>query len=85
MTHHHHHHGHTHDDAVEMSFEEKMTKLLAHWIKHNEDHGQSYTDWALKARAHDLEPVAKLLDEVGLMTREITGKFEQALTNLGQR
>jgi hypothetical protein len=77
MTHHHHH---THDDTPEeMGFEEKMAKLLAHWIHHNGDHAQSYRDWSEKARGSNLDEVAAILDQVAVMTEEITGKFQQAL------
>ncbi|MBI9082502.1 MAG: hypothetical protein JEZ11_02820 [Desulfobacterales bacterium] len=83
MTHHHDHdhddHDHSHDAPGDMTFEEKMAKLLAHWIKHNDDHAQSYRDWAGKARSSHLTEVAAELDRVAEMTGEITAKFQKAL------
>ena len=84
MTHHHHHTHDTHDAPEEMDFEEKMTKLLAHWIRHNDDHAQSYRDWADKARAAGLADAAATLDQVAEMTGEITGKFQKALDQVKQ-
>ena len=62
---HHHHHG----DEIksELSFDEKMIKLLEHWIKHNEDHVRTYRDWA------------QLLEDVAEMTLLINKKFESAM------
>ena len=80
MTHHdHHHHGHHHHDVKsELTFEEKLIKLLDHWIKHNQDHAGTYGDWAGRAREHHLDAVADLLDEVCELTAKINTKFESA-------
>jgi hypothetical protein len=93
MSHHHDHsHGHGHDHHHDhgqhsdgtLSFEEKMIKLLEHWVKHNGDHADSYRDWAQKAQAHGLAEAGALLEEVAEMTGNITGKFEQILATLKQ-
>jgi len=84
MTHHdhdhgHHHHGH-HDHEVksELSFDEKLIKLLEHWLKHNEDHAGNYKDWAEKARQNQLDAVGALLDDVCDLTAVINAKIESA-------
>ena len=38
---HEHAHDHAHQTHDTLSFEEKMIKLLEHWIKHNDDHADS--------------------------------------------
>jgi len=80
---HDHSHGHAHDHDHHthdtLSFEEKMIKLLEHWIKHNEDHADSYRDWAQKAQANGMPDAGALLGEVAEMTAKITGKFEETL------
>mgnify|MGYP000022356956 CR=1 FL=1 len=43
---------HDHDSHGEMPFDEKLLKLLNHWIKHNEDHAFNYRNWAEKAKAN---------------------------------
>jgi len=80
MTHHDHHHHdhHEHDVKSELSFDEKLIKLLDHWLKHNGDHAGTYRDWAEKARQKQLDTVAALLEDVCDLTEEINTKFESA-------
>jgi hypothetical protein len=67
MTHHHHHHNHNHnhDHDIEstLSFDEKMIKLLEHWIKHNDDHAETYKDWAKKAKEKNMDKAGALLED----------------------
>lgn len=78
MSHDHSRH-HPHDVASSLSFEEKLIKLLEHWIKHNEDHAGTYGDWAEQSTAADLAAVGALLNEAAAITRSATGRFEAAL------
>ncbi len=81
MTHHHHHeHDHHHDHEIEsnLSFDEKMIKLLEHWIKHNDDHAETYRDWAKKAKEKNMNEAGSLLEDAAEMTLEISKKFEEA-------
>ena len=34
------------DDAA------KLAILLSHWVEHNEEHAEEFTEWALKAKAN---------------------------------
>jgi hypothetical protein len=45
--HHHPDHGH----PAELSLDDKLIKLLEHWIRHNQEHAKTYGDWAEKAAA----------------------------------
>ncbi len=80
MTHHHHHHHHDHDHEIEstLSFDEKMIKLLEHWVKHNDDHAETYRGWAKKAKEKNMDETASLLENAAEMTLEISKKFEEA-------
>ena len=80
MSHHHHGHHDSHDHSHHdpMTFDEKLEKILAHWLKHNSDHGGTYADWARQARENGHDEVARLLDEVIRMTHDINDKFETA-------
>ena len=85
--HHHHHehnhtHSHSHDVASTLSFEEKLIKLLDHWIKHNVDHAGTYTEWAERSKASNLETVAGLLAEAARISLTVNEKFEAALKML---
>jgi len=73
------HHHHDHDSIGELSFDEKMAKLLDHWIKHNQDHALNYRNWAEKAKANGKDEAGMLLGEAADMSLAINAKFEAAL------
>jgi hypothetical protein len=76
MTHHHHHH---HDVKSDLTFEDKLIKLLEHWLKHNADHAGTYREWSEKARTNNLSQVADLLEQVSTMSVDLDDKFREAL------
>ncbi|HUV76993.1 MAG TPA: hypothetical protein VMW06_02935 [Desulfobacterales bacterium] len=75
-----HHHQHDHEIRSPLSFDEKMIKLLEHWIKHNDDHAETYRDWAQKAKEKNMREAGLLLEDAAEMTRMISKKFEEAAT-----
>lgn len=80
MTHHHH----DHEIQRTLSFDEKMIKRLEHWIKHNEDHAQTYRDWAQKAKEKNKSKAALMLEDAAEMTLAISKKFELAIKFMGE-
>ena len=84
MTHHDHHHHHDHHDhhdheiKSELTFDEKLIKLLDHWLKHNDGHAKTYMEWAGKANDNHMEAVGGLLEEVCELTGQIGEKFKAA-------
>ena len=74
---HQHHHGHA--EQKEMSFKEKMEKMIAHWIRHNADHVDTYRDWAMQAKEHHMDAVADLLDQAARNAEKLNETFERAL------
>ena len=75
----HHHHHHHHESNSELSFNEKLEKILSHWVKHNEDHASNYRNWAQKAKANDMGRAAALLEEAADMSVAINDKFKEAI------
>ena len=76
------HHHHVYDESPsEMPFEEKLRKILDHWIKHNEDHAQNYQKWAEDAKSKGFNEAGELLIEAADMSLKINQKFEEALTH----
>ena len=75
-------HHHDHDPNGEMPFDEKLVKMISHWIKHNEDHVLNYRNWAEKAKANGNEKTAEFLEEAAEMSQAINEKFEAALATL---
>jgi len=73
-----HHHKHDHEIQSTLSFDEKMIKLLEHWIKHNDDHAQTYRDWAQKTKKKNMREASSLLEDAAEMTLMISKKFEEA-------
>ena len=78
MTHHNHEHDHTHEIQSTLSFDEKMIKLLEHWIRHNDDHAETYRDWAKKAKEKNMDEAGSLLEDAAEMNLVISKKFEEA-------
>lgn len=71
-----HHHDEHHS---EMPFEDKLTKVLEHWIKHNVDHAVTYRNWAEKAKAKGAAEVADLLEDAARMSLKVNEAFQRAL------
>lgn len=71
---------HTHQDSGnEMTFTEKSTKRLSHWIHHNEDHAQNYRQWANEFDRHQLPAVKQLLESAAELSDQINIVLKQAL------
>jgi hypothetical protein len=67
---------------AELAFDEKLIRLLEHWIRHIQEHAQTYGDWAEKAAADSKGEVAALLNEAVSLSMDLQRKFEQALTKM---
>lgn len=83
--HHHDHHHHEHgqpEPKYVMSDREKLAKLLDHWVSHNNDHADNYTQWSGKAQEMGLEQVAGLLKDAADLTHAISEKFIKAKDSL---
>jgi propanediol dehydratase small subunit len=78
---HDHHHGHAHSHAS-LSFPEKLTKLLDHWIQHNDHHAGDYRKWAQDARDNGQPAVAELLESAAELTDTISDRFREAGDNV---
>ena len=79
---HSHGHSHSHESGVELSMDEKLKTLFAHWIDHNDSHKDNFVSWAAKAREAGLEDVAVSLEEAGSLSGQVTGKLKEALAGL---
>ncbi len=75
-------HGHSHSHTKELSFEEKLATLFAHWIDHNNSHMENFLSWAKKANHENLSDVARNLEQAGELSQDITQKLEDAVKAL---
>jgi len=81
----HHHHDHTSETGQELSFDQKLVKLLEHWIRHNEDHAENYRDWSRKAKEKNFAQEGRLIADAAEMTLAISQKFEAAIKIIRSR
>ena len=72
-------HEHNYETYNSLTFDEKLVKLLEHWIKHNDDHAENYRDWAKKTKEKGMNDVGLVLEDVVGITELINNKFKKAL------
>jgi hypothetical protein len=82
VNHHHHHEDTRVESQASLSEREKLGKLLEFWIKHNDDHANTYREWSKKACSENLGEVVDLLEEASELTLSINGLFKQAIKKL---
>ncbi len=75
---------HGHDVQSDLSFQEKLEKLLHHWIKHNDSHADTYRDWMKQAEEEGWVEVADIMKDTADLTIQINKKFEQALRSMSR-
>ena len=78
-------HENNHEIHNSLTFDEKLVKLLEHWIKHNDDHAENYRDWAEKTKEKGMNDVGLLLEDAVDMTELISNKFKKALELIKKR
>jgi len=78
----HHHHDEAGSLKSGLSDKEKLGKLLEYWIKHNEEHANTYREWSQKATALEMQEVAGILNEAANTTLSMNTRFQEALKKL---
>jgi len=78
-------HEHNHEIHDSLTFDEKLVKLLEHWIKHNDDHAENYRNWAEKTKEKGMIDVDLLLQDAIDMTELVSNKFKKALELIQNR
>lgn len=56
----------------------KLKHLLEHWIEHNEEHVNTYRDWAGKALQAGKPELAEVLREIAAQTKSMEKLFLKA-------
>jgi hypothetical protein len=64
---------------------DKLRILLAHWVKHNDAHAQTYREWAQRAEEMSLGDVGGRLMEAVDLTLAINRTLEAALKAMASR
>ena len=79
--HHDHHHHHSHDDHSQKALteNEKLAKMIEHWIQHNNEHARSYREWAQRANGLGQNEVAEILSGIADQSTRQNEDMERAL------
>jgi len=56
----------------------KIRHLIEYWMKHNEDHAESYMEWAAKAENAGNEDLSRILVRLYLESKRMNRLFESA-------
>jgi rubrerythrin len=62
----------------------RLGKLLQHWMEHNDEHAETYRDWAEKASSLGNEDLSKVLNSLHDQTKRLKDLFDEALGTLQQ-
>lgn len=60
----------------------KLNKLLHHWMEHNDEHAETYKEWAEKAAAIGKGELSDTLIQLYNETKKLNRLFQQAIDNL---
>jgi rubrerythrin len=58
---------------------EKLTKMVDHWLHHNDDHARSFSAWAERARELGRTDVAALIEDAARQSLAQNDLFLKAL------
>jgi hypothetical protein len=76
-------HSHGHDDVhKQLTFAEKAQKLVAHWMKHNDDHAAEYRRWAAMFRQNAMDAAADALEVAAQQNEHINTTLHLAKEEL---
>ncbi len=56
----------------------KIRNLIDYWMKHNDEHAESYMKWAAKAEAVGNKELSRILVRLYLESKRLNGLFELA-------
>ena len=61
---------------------ERLTKLLNHWINHNDSHKESYEKWKNIAKDEELLSVAECIDKAIEMLDKSNNYLQEAINKI---
>lgn len=60
----------------------KLNKLLHHWMEHNDEHAETYKEWAGKVAALGKTDLSETLLKLCNDTKKLNSLFEEALKKI---
>lgn len=61
---------------------QKLKNLLHHWKEHNDEHAETYRQWAEKASLLGNKELSVILSNLYNETKKLNGLFEEAIRKL---
>jgi hypothetical protein len=58
---------------------QKLKHLLHHWKEHNDEHAETYKDWAEKMSSLGNKELSAILSNLYNETKKLNGLFEDAM------
>jgi len=60
----------------------KLNRLLHHWMEHNDEHAETYREWAEKAAGLGNKELSDTLGKLYNETKKLNVLFQDAINNL---
>ncbi len=57
----------------------KLKRLLHHWMEHNDEHAETYKEWAEKIASQGNKELSENLLKLYVETKKLNGLFQEAL------
>lgn len=57
----------------------KLKKLLHHWMEHNDEHAETYKEWAERVASPDNKELSDNLLKLYMETKKLNGLFQETL------
>jgi hypothetical protein len=58
---------------------EKLKRLIPHWMEHNDEHAETYKNWAEKASSVDMKELSMILIKLHQESKKLRELFEEAM------
>jgi hypothetical protein len=61
---------------------EKLKTLIPHWMEHNDEHAETYKNWAEKMSSSEKSELSEILMRLHQETRTLRELFEEAMRRI---
>lgn len=62
---------------------DKLKHLLHHWMEHNDEHAETYREWAAKTASLGYTELSAVLERLYRESKRLKGLFEEAMKEAG--
>jgi hypothetical protein len=58
---------------------EKLKKLIPHWMEHNDEHAETYQNWAAKVSSLGMKELSEILTKLHRESKKLRELFVEAI------